>query len=263
VGSRQVFLQAQQVQLGRRGGRGAERLTIDLATNGQEAVDKVARQDYDAVLMDLQMPVMDGLDATRAIRKLPDRQDLPIIAMTANAMSEDRQRCIEAGMNDHIAKPIDPDALWDTLAKWMRRAPAEPVTEASAPAAPAPAAPADPMDALRLVPGLDVEAGLKFMLGKQALYLSIARKFAAGAPAQLEATRDALAKGDMKTAEREIHTLKSMSATLGAEPTQAAAAALEAAIRKGAAMDEIAARLEAMKAPLAALSTAMQEALSP
>ena len=228
-----------------------EGIAVDVAENGQIAVDKVGAHAYDLVLMDLQMPVMDGLEATRAIRKLPNRRDLPIIAMTANAMSEDRERCIEAGMNDHIAKPIDPDALWSALAKWMRKAPA------------------DPLDALRLVPGLDVEAGLKFTLGKQALYLSIARTFASGAPAHLDAVREALAAGDHKAAERAAHTLKGMAATLGAERVRAGAAALETAIREIAeSADKTAPTaptrlMDEMAAPLAELAGAMLNALPP
>ena len=96
-------------------------LVVDIAGNGQVAVDMVKAGTYDLVLMDMQMPVMDGLAATREIRGL-GRVDLPIIAMTANAMPADRDKCLEAGMNDHIAKPIDPDFLFATMAKWCRKA---------------------------------------------------------------------------------------------------------------------------------------------
>jgi two-component system sensor histidine kinase/response regulator len=78
-------------------------------------------KDYDAVLMDMQMPIMDGIAATRAIRSDPRFQDLPIIAMTANAMAADREKCLNAGMNDHIGKPIDPDELFSVLLRWARR----------------------------------------------------------------------------------------------------------------------------------------------
>ena len=94
---------------------------VDLAENGEVALEMIRDNDYDAVLMDMQMPVMDGIEATRVIRSNPRFQTLPIIAMTANAMASDRILCLDAGMNDHIAKPIDPDQLFGVLLRWIRR----------------------------------------------------------------------------------------------------------------------------------------------
>jgi CheY-like chemotaxis protein len=96
-------------------------IKVDLAENGEVAVRMVRETDYDAVLMDMQMPVMDGIEATRVIRSDPRFQHLPIIAMTANAMAADRERCLKAGMNDHIGKPIDPDELFSVLLRWAGR----------------------------------------------------------------------------------------------------------------------------------------------
>ena len=96
-------------------------LRVDLAEDGRQAVAMAKRNDYDLILMDLQMPIMNGVDATRAIRALPDRQRIPILAMTANAFDEDRQRCLQAGMNDHIGKPVLPEHLFETLLKWLAR----------------------------------------------------------------------------------------------------------------------------------------------
>ena len=93
---------------------------VDLAENGEVALRMVRDNDYDVVLMDMQMPVMDGVEATRILRSDSRFERLPIIAMTANAMASDRELCLDAGMNDHIAKPIDPDQLFGVLLRWIR-----------------------------------------------------------------------------------------------------------------------------------------------
>jgi two-component system sensor histidine kinase/response regulator len=95
--------------------------TIDTAEDGQQALDLAAVNDYQLILMDMQMPVMNGLEATRAIRKLPNRQAVPILAMTANAFAEDREACLEAGMNDFLTKPVVPEKLFEVLLKWLTR----------------------------------------------------------------------------------------------------------------------------------------------
>jgi hydrogenase maturation protease len=97
----------------------SEGVLVDVAGHGAEALDKVQKNHYDLILMDMQMPVMDGLEATRRIRNLPVGGDIPIIAMTANAFAEDRRRCFDAGMNDFLGKPVDPNALYATLARWI------------------------------------------------------------------------------------------------------------------------------------------------
>ncbi|WP_374262102.1 response regulator, partial [Zoogloea sp.] len=131
-------------------------LEVDVAENGAVALEQVARHDYALVLMDMQMPVMDGLTATREIRRQPDLAWLPIVAMTANAMSGDRDRCLAAGMQDHIAKPIDPAQLWSVLRRWI--APRQVPAPMRPPAAPAPAG---ALPTLRDIEGLDVAAGVR------------------------------------------------------------------------------------------------------
>ena len=207
-------------------------LVVALAENGAVAVEKVKSGSYDFVLMDMQMPVMDGVTATQEIRKLGITA-VPIIAMTANAMQTDRDKCIEAGMNDHLAKPIDPDALADTLMKWAPRA--QPVTtEDGVPVG---------------ISGLDTALGLKRMRGKRPLYAEMLVKFADGQADAVTRARAALASGDTETVVRELHTLKGAAGTIGATALQEAAAHAEAAPST--------ATLDALGGPLAAMVDAL------
>src|SRR5690606_31765724 len=145
---------------------------------------------YDAVLMDMQMPVMDGLTATRLLRQNPAWARLPVLAMTANAMSADRDRCLEAGMNGHIAKPIDPDELFGQLLRWIpARAPAAPAPPPPAPAARALA------EALRRIDGLDSAAGLRRTLDKADVYEELLRRFVAGQAGAVARARTQLGAG--------------------------------------------------------------------
>ena len=249
---------------------GSADVEVDLVSNGEEAVRRVQEKAYGLVLMDLQMPVMDGFEATRRIRALPGFERLPILAMTANAMAGDRERSLAAGMNDHVTKPIDPDALFDALLQWLPAGPpaAAPVVASAVAAAPAaiaaprPAAPrgkglaAD--DPLATVPGLDADDGLRRVLGRREAYVGLLRTFASGQTGAPEAIRAALAEGRRADAERAAHTLKGVAGSIGARQLQAEAAAVEAALRKDAppadALTLLAPAAKTLEALLAALA---------
>jgi two-component system sensor histidine kinase/response regulator len=189
---------------------------------------------YDAVLMDMQMPVMDGVTATVELRKNRRNAELPIVAMTANAMQSDRDRCTQAGMNDFVAKPVEPDDLWRALGQWIKPRPGLPV--AATPAADAgasrPATVADPGgDVIPAgIPGLDIQLGLQRVMHKRPLYLRLLRLFAFTREGIVEEVGQALDAGDWTTAMRLAHTLKGVAGNIGASDLQAHAAELETAL---------------------------------
>jgi CheY-like chemotaxis protein len=203
-------------------------MSIDLAENGEVAVRMAGEHDYDLVLMDMQMPVMDGIAATKAIRSNPRFRELPIIAMTANAMDADREVCRQAGMNDHVSKPIDPDAMFTTVMKWIkprRAGPSEP------PAQRVEAASSQNLPDLPEIDGVDIKDGLKRVGGNSRLYRDLLMKFAAKhSDAGLQIS-DALRIGDRNTAERIAHTVKGVAGNIGIKPVQFAAEKLQKAIR--------------------------------
>ena len=208
---------------------------VDLAENGLIACDKVKKSTYDAVLMDMQMPEMDGEIATREIRKDPQFADLPILAMTANAMEGDRERCIEAGMNDHIPKPIDPDDLFGKLLRWIRpkreTAP-NPVESAMPELSPEAVSPSAPVDSLlEAIDGLNVEVGLRNVADNRPFYERLLRQFIDGPEAAtVKTVRERVAVDDPQAAERTAHSLKGVAGTLGASELQSRAQQLESAI---------------------------------
>jgi len=228
---------------------------VVLAENGAVAVRKVVQAAYDIVLMDMQMPVMDGITAAREIRKLPQLAGLPIVAMTANAMSGDRQRCLDAGMNDHVAKPIEPEDLWTALLKWI--APRHSRVDGVK----APGAISSANTLAIKIDGLDTDTGLRRVLGKESRYLSMLRKFASGQRQVVADIASALAAGDAKTAERIAHTAKSVAGNIGASQVQALAAALESAIHARVPDEQIEAALHALKVPLGELLAALEQQL--
>jgi len=216
---------------------------VDTAENGSEAVARVRGRRYDLILMDMQMPVLDGLAATRAIRAMPGHETIPIVAMTANAFDEDRQRCLAGGMNDFVAKPVDPAVLHATLLRWL------PVRRAAPPAASAmplpgvcrqaPETDGGWLAALAEIPGLDVRRGLNCVGGRRETYLRLLWQLVTEHGNDVAAIRCQLEGGDAIAARRSAHSLKGAAGTLGAARLQAAAGELELAIHDGRSAVEI------------------------
>ncbi|MDB5812150.1 MAG: multi-sensor hybrid histidine kinase [Betaproteobacteria bacterium] len=213
---------------------------VDIAANGAEAIVKVNQAHYDGVLMDCQMPVMDGYEATRRIRADSRFSTLPIIAMTANAMAGDREKCLTAGMNDHIPKPIDVGVLFSTLARWVA-----PSAETAAFAV-ALAADSGTASAMMSIPGLDIDGALRRVGGNSALLMRMMQRFRESQSDVIPRIRTALAASDIVTAKREAHTLKGLAGSIGATAVQERTSALEEILARAdiPACDEAITRLE-------------------
>jgi signal transduction histidine kinase/CheY-like chemotaxis protein len=239
---------------------------VVLAANGQLGVKAVAAahagpdRPFDVVLMDLQMPVLDGFGATRAIRQTLSRDQLPIIAMTANAMDSDRAACLAADMNEHIGKPFDMGRLVSLLTRITGfRPPVATLREAERPDTVRAERP-DP--AAAEVPGLDLAAALQRMAGVRPLYVRAAQDFSAslgGLVASLDAT---WAAGDLATLRRQLHTLRGNAATLGATALAQHAAELEALQKTGFPAERWAALLARLEPLVQASQASLQQAIA-
>ena len=236
-------------------------MTVDVAPNGQRAVEMAGTGRYDLVLMDMQMPIMDGVDATLEIRRVQVRAGLPIVAMTANAMAVDRARCLAAGMDDFLAKPIDPEDLWRCLLRWLAgRQPS------MAPPRAVPAPQAAAQDAVLCVPveGLDTQRGLHLLGGQRALYRRMLRGFARSEADAVAHMRQALRASDRASAMRMAHTLKGLAGNIGAGAVAQAAGALESALDANAGdTPEPGPLLDATERLLAPLTEALAFAVAP
>jgi PAS domain S-box-containing protein len=192
---------------------------VDIANNGLEAVEQALAHPYDVVLMDLQMPGMDGIEAARRIRAMPKGRDLPIIAMTAAVMLQDREACKAAGMNGHIAKPIDPRQLFEVLSTWMPAEARQP--EALPPRLPMP------------LPGFDFGAALDRVGQNAEVFFQLVALFVAEARQSLPRLDALLDAGDFNGASRLVHGLKGETGNIGAVHLQAQALRFESELKQG------------------------------
>ena len=232
--------------------------TVNVANNGREAVDILSNgpqpPPFDVVLMDLQMPEMDGYQATARLRADARFAALPIIAMTAHATMEEKQRCLAAGMNDHISKPIDPANLFETVGRFYKPTEANvaqtsksAVSQVAKPATPPPLSrPADleigdtaGLETCATIAGLDTADGLSRVAGNRKLYLKLLRQFVEQQGPVVGEITAALAAGDVALAERLAHTLKGVAGNIGAKSVQSAASDLEKVIRSKAPTTEV------------------------
>lgn len=193
-------------------------ITVAVANNAKKAIERAHQETFDLVLMDLQMPEMDGLEATEILRRDFNPEQLPIIAMTAHAMTGDRERCLASGMNDHLAKPIDPDLLYQVLNTWLAQgnAPLTAITATSS------------EDCLpENLPGVDIHYGLSRIGGNKTLYKKLLHEFVSDHEQDLEQLNCAIKKEHYEDARRIAHTIRSVSGTLGATQLEQQAELLE------------------------------------
>jgi two-component system sensor histidine kinase/response regulator len=228
-------------------------LVVDVAANGEEAVAMALRVDYDVVLMDVQMPKVDGLQAARTLRSRG--LSLPIIAMTANAFSEDRDACLAAGMNDHVAKPVDPNLLYETLLRWIpaRLTPDATGAKAEADLRSMSRSPLQVDAEIRLaaISGLDVSRGLETVGGILDAYLRILGHFVEAYASGMPQLDEALAAADPIGIAAAAHSLRGASSSVGATSVEELARALEVLGERGVSADEMAPAAVAVQRALA------------
>jgi CheY-like chemotaxis protein len=264
-------------------------LRVDVAEHGARALEMLPEADYRLVLMDMQMPVMGGLEATRRIRAQAAYDRLPVIAMTANAFGEDRHSCLEAGMNDHLGKPVEPEVLYACILRWLETDPERPssrglpslyerspapcpapvaVLQVAEPPPPALGVPASVSDGpgdpaadlqarLEAVPGLDVAYGLKNLRGKMSSFLRLLHKYADGHRDDPVRIQQALAAGQEEDAHRLAHSLKGVAGMMGVRTVQALATELDLAFKQHRPDDEVAHLLDQVHAAQQALVQAI------
>ena len=195
-------------------------LSVEIAEDGKEALSKIGKQTFDLVLMDIQLPDMDGLEVTRRIRSLGIFSEMPIIAMTAHALVGDKEKSLQAGMNDHVTKPINPTALFRTLASWL-----EPGSGSSVSVLDFSGTGLDSFHGFEDI--IDAEEGLNRVGGNPKLYIKLLKEFYKDHAQDLDLIRQCRANDSQKKAQRLIHTLKGVAGTIGASALEERADALE------------------------------------
>lgn len=225
-------------------------LQIDTVTNGKEALDALESKPYDLVLMDLQMPGMDGLEATREIRRREQVKAaaehgnqapgshtalprLPIIAITAYAMAGDRERCIAAGMDDYITKPVRTAVLADVLAKWLAQTSTNSDTDLSPARDPSPPGQETEETTRENAPVFDADVLTERTMDDPSLFAEVIQDFIEGTPAQVQTIEEQLTAGELERAARQAHTLKGTAGNMAAFPLHRSAFELEKAAKSG------------------------------
>jgi PAS domain S-box-containing protein len=232
-------------------------LVVDIAGDGEQAVRMARRNRYALILMDMQMPRMDGLQATRQLREDPAFAQTPIIAMTANAFTEDRQTCLDAGMNDHLAKPVDPRVLHACLLRWLPEAGPRLQPGASEPVA----KPVDPEARFAGIEGLDLQIAYQYCAGKTELLARVLQQFVAHSRHVGAAIVDNLEAGNVDDPRRMLHSLRGSSASIGATQVLALVVPLEVGIKTGTPPGELLAGARALQSELVRLVDAIAQRL--
>jgi len=204
-------------------------ISVTIANDGQEAIDRVQTDSFDIILMDIQMPIMDGLTATRKIRQELKLKDLPILAMTAHAMAGDHQKSLDAGMNDHLTKPINPEALFDALVRWIPKSDRQESTSVTANLQ---AKEKNTIVLPEKLPGIDLTTGLKQVRGNSKLFLKLLRDFEGDYKNITANIKTMIEAKDFESVQRTAHTIKGVSASIGASHLSEVAKDLEYGLKE-------------------------------
>jgi two-component system sensor histidine kinase/response regulator len=232
-----------------------EGFIVEIANNGEEAVNMANQSQYDVVLMDMQMPVMDGLEATKIIRQKFSNNDLPILAMTANASDADRDKCLEAGMDAHITKPIDPNLLFAGLAKWIKGKNSNSTNNEKVVT--------HSKDEIKIpeIDGVDARLGLQVAAGKVSLYIKMLKTFSTDQINAVSDIKGALDLSDYLSAQRVAHTLKGTCGSIGATELQKIAGTIEDQCKDKIKIEEIIKNLEIVQPQLTLIIDSIKKAL--